>query len=67
MTTSSALDAMRSQKTLSLSLKVREAERKRQDGERLARENAWRGAHNMAPLKSLEEVKDDAGGRHPPG
>jgi carboxyl-terminal processing protease len=54
-----ALDAMRSQKTLSLSLKVREAERKRQEGERLARENAWRGAHNVPPLKSLEEAKDD--------
>jgi len=39
-----ALEAMRSQKTLSLSLKVREAERARQDSERLARENAWRAA-----------------------
>jgi carboxyl-terminal processing protease len=55
-----ALDAMRSQKTLSLSLKVREAERKRQDSDRLARENAWRAAHDVAPLKSLEELKDDS-------
>jgi carboxyl-terminal processing protease len=55
-----ALETMRSQKTLSLSLKVREAERKRQDSDRLARENAWRAAHDVAPLKSLEELKDDS-------
>ena len=51
---------MRNQKTLSLNLKTREAERKRQDSERLARENAWRAAHNVPPAKSLEEIKDDA-------
>jgi carboxyl-terminal processing protease len=55
-----ALDAMRSQKTLSLNLKTREAERKRVDGERLARENAWRAAHDAKPAASLEEIKDDA-------
>ncbi|MGA2709777.1 MAG: carboxy terminal-processing peptidase [Steroidobacteraceae bacterium] len=55
-----ALDAIRSQKTLSLSIKVREAERERQDAQRLARENAWRAAHGTQPLKSLEELKDDA-------
>ncbi len=55
-----ALETMRSQKTLSLSIKVREAERKRQDTERLARENTWRAAHDVAPLKSLEELKDDS-------
>ncbi|HMD74487.1 MAG TPA: carboxy terminal-processing peptidase, partial [Steroidobacteraceae bacterium] len=55
-----ALEAMRSQKTVSLNLKTREAERKRQDSERLARENAWRAAHNVPPAKSLEEIKDDA-------
>src|SRR5271165_6673734 len=55
-----ALEAMRSQKTVSLNLKTREAERKRQDSERLARENAWRAAHNVPPVKSLEEIKDDA-------
>lgn len=54
-----ALDAMRSQKTLSLNLKTREAERKRQEGERLERENAWRTAHDMPPVKTLEEIKDD--------
>jgi len=55
-----ALDAMRSQKTLSLNLKTREAERKRMDEERLARENAWRAAHDVKPANSLEEIKDDA-------
>ena len=54
-----ALDAMRSQKTLSLNLKTREAERKRQEGERLERENVLRAAHDEKPLKSLEEIKDD--------
>ncbi len=51
---------MRSQKTLSLNLKTREAERKRLDDERLERENAWRAAHDVKPAKSLEEIKDDA-------
>ncbi len=55
-----ALDAMRSQKTVSLNQKTRETERKRLDEERLARENAWRAAHNVAAAKSLEEIKDDA-------
>ena len=55
-----ALDAMRSQKTLSLNLKTREAERKRMDDGRLERENAWRAAHDVKPAKSLEEIKDDA-------
>jgi carboxyl-terminal processing protease len=54
------LDAMRSQKTLSLNLKTREAERKRQETERLDRENTWRAAHDLKPVKSLEEIKDDA-------
>jgi len=55
-----ALDAMRSQKTLSLNLNTREAERKRLESERLARENAWRAAHDVKPAASLEEIKDDA-------
>jgi carboxyl-terminal processing protease len=55
-----ALDAMRSQKTLSLNLNTREAERKRTETERLARENAWRAAHDVKPVASLEEIKDDA-------
>jgi len=55
-----ALEAMRNQKTLSLNLKTREAERKRQETERLARENAWRAAHSVPPVKSLEDIKEDA-------
>jgi carboxyl-terminal processing protease len=55
-----ALDAMRSQKTLSLNIKTREAERQRQESERLQRENAWRAAHDAKPVKSLEEIKEDA-------
>jgi carboxyl-terminal processing protease len=55
-----SLDAMRSQKTLSLNLQTREVERKRLEGERLERENAWRAAHDVKPVKSLEEIKDDA-------
>jgi carboxyl-terminal processing protease len=55
-----ALDAMRSQKVLSLNLKTREAERKRIESERLERENTWRAAHDVKPVKSLEEIKDDA-------
>jgi carboxyl-terminal processing protease len=55
-----ALEAMRNQKTLSLNLKSREAEHKRLDSERLARENTWRAAHNVPPAKDLEEIKDDA-------
>jgi carboxyl-terminal processing protease len=54
-----ALDAMRSQKNLSLNLKTRETERKRLESERLERENAWRAAHDMKPVKTLEEIKDD--------
>jgi len=55
-----ALDAVRSQKSLSLNIKTREAERKRLESERLDRENAWRAAHDMKPVKSLDEIKDDA-------
>jgi carboxyl-terminal processing protease len=55
-----ALEAMRRQKTLSLNLQTREAERKRIDSERLERENAWRASHDVKPVKSLEEIKDDA-------
>jgi carboxyl-terminal processing protease len=55
-----ALEAMRNQKTLSLNLKTREAERKRLENERLERENTWRAAHDVKPVKSAEEIKDDA-------
>jgi carboxyl-terminal processing protease len=55
-----ALDAIRAQKTVSLSIKVREAEHERQDKDRLARENALRAAHGQPPLNSLEDLKDDS-------
>ena len=55
-----AVEAIRAQKTLSLSQKAREAERARLDSDRLARENALRKARGQEPLKSLEELKDDA-------
>ncbi len=55
-----ALGAMRSQKTLSLNMKTREAERKRLESERLERENSWRAAHDVKPVKTLEDIKDDA-------
>src|SRR5258707_620879 len=55
-----ALDAMRSQKTLSLNLKTRRADANRRETERLERENAWRTARDMKPVKALDEIKDDA-------
>ena len=55
-----ALDSIRNQKTVSLNLKTREAERKRLDASRLERENDLRAAHGEPPVKSLEEIKDDA-------
>jgi carboxyl-terminal processing protease len=54
-----AVEAVRREKSLSLSMKEREAERTRFEAERLARENTWRQSHGQAPLKSLEELKDD--------
>ncbi len=55
-----AIDAVRLQKSVSLSFKVREAERKRQDSERLARENALREYQKKPVYQSLEEIKEDA-------
>ena len=54
-----ALDTMRDQKTLSLNLNTREAERKRLESARLERENTWRAAHGVKPAKSVDEIKDD--------
>jgi carboxyl-terminal processing protease len=54
-----ALDSVRNQKSISLNLKAREAERKQLDASRLERENALRTAHGQPPVKTLEEIKDD--------
>ena len=58
---------MRNQKTLSLSIKVREAERKRQDSERLARENAWRERAQSAAAQIAGGPEGRSGGRHTAG
>jgi carboxyl-terminal processing protease len=58
-----AIDQVREQKTISLNLTVRKAERAREDAQRLARENARRAAKGQPPIKSLDEIdktKDDA-------
>jgi carboxyl-terminal processing protease len=54
-----AMDELRREKSVSLNLKVRQAERETQRQEQLARENARRSAHGEAPLKSADELKDD--------
>ncbi|HUY84139.1 MAG TPA: carboxy terminal-processing peptidase [Steroidobacteraceae bacterium] len=54
-----AIDAMRAQKSLSLSLKVRQTEQTSDDRAELARENAWRLAHGKKPLTSVAKIKRD--------
>ena len=51
-----AFDALRGEKSTSLNLIARKAERERLDAERLGRLNVRRAAHGEAPLKSLEDV-----------
>jgi carboxyl-terminal processing protease len=53
-----AMDAMRKEKSVSLNLKQRKAERERRTQEQLARENTRRAARGEAPLKSVEDIKD---------
>ena len=62
-----ALDAMRSQKTLSLNIKTREAERKRQESERLDRENALRAAHGTPRRQVARRDQGRRGCGNPPG
>ena len=59
-----ALQTMRGEKTLSLNLKTREAERKRLDGERLERENAWRAAHDVKSREDAGRGEGRCGGGH---
>ncbi|MBX5459996.1 MAG: carboxy terminal-processing peptidase [Steroidobacteraceae bacterium] len=50
-------DALREQKSVSLNLAKRKAEREQLDQQRLARENSRRAAKGEPPLKSLEELE----------
>ena len=54
-----AIDEMRREKSVSLNLKTRQAERETQRQEQLARENARRSARGEPPLKTVEELTDD--------
>ncbi len=53
-----AVDAMRKEKSVSLNLAKRKAEREQRTAEQLQRENARRTAHGDAPLKLATEIKD---------
>ncbi|HEY3809511.1 MAG TPA: carboxy terminal-processing peptidase [Steroidobacteraceae bacterium] len=52
----SSIDATRQEKTLSLNLKKRQAERTAQDQARLSQENARRQADGLPPVKSVEDI-----------
>jgi carboxyl-terminal processing protease len=52
----STIERLRSQKTISLNLKTRQAEREQLDKERLGRENERREAHGQTPLKVLADA-----------
>jgi len=52
----SNLDAARREKTLSLNLKTRQAERTSQDQVRLTEENARRQADGLLPVKTVEDI-----------
>ncbi|HTX25107.1 MAG TPA: carboxy terminal-processing peptidase [Steroidobacteraceae bacterium] len=51
-----ASEDLRGEKSLSLNLKQREAERTREDRDRLARENLRRAAKGLPPIKSIDEM-----------
>ena len=52
----STLDTARQEKTLSLNLKKRQAERQAQDAARLSQENTRRQADGLATVKSVEDI-----------
>ncbi len=54
-----AVEKLRLEKSVSLNLKLRKAERERLDAERLERVNVRRLAHGSTALKSLEELKPE--------
>jgi len=51
-----AIDALRQQKTISLNIEARRAERTRLEAERLARENARRAARAEQPLQAIADL-----------
>src|SRR5690606_8852956 len=51
-----AIERIRSQKTVSLNLEARKAEREQLEQEQLARENARRAALGLEPIASLEDL-----------
>ncbi|HEX6994112.1 MAG TPA: carboxy terminal-processing peptidase [Gammaproteobacteria bacterium] len=51
-----AAEQIRDQKTVSLNLEARKAERERMEQEQLARENARRAALGLEPISTLEEL-----------
>ncbi len=53
-----ATDAMRKQRSISLNLQTRKAERERIEKDRLGRENERRAAQKLPPLKNAEELAD---------
>jgi carboxyl-terminal processing protease len=55
----SAMDQLRSQRSVSLNLETRRKERERLESERLARENARRAARSLPPLPSIEALEGD--------
>jgi carboxyl-terminal processing protease len=52
-----AIDQLREQKTVSLNLNVRKAERAHEETERLSRENSRRAAKGLPAVKTLEEME----------
>jgi hypothetical protein len=52
----SSIDAARQEKSLSLNLKKRQAERTAQDQARLNQENVRRQADGLPPVKSVEDI-----------
>jgi carboxyl-terminal processing protease len=54
----SAIDQMRKEKSVSLNLAKRKAEREQRSQEQLARENTRRAARGEPPLKAITDIKD---------
>ena len=61
-----AMEGLRKQKSLSLNLVTRRAERTKLDEDRLARENQRRVAQGKQPLKALDDTETDAASEDAP-